>query len=349
VPIDPNEWHLFTPVLSAISMSGLSPLGRHPTTESRYSARAMRQWHVLTVLVGLAAGLTTVMAHQSPDADVLVRATRQALGGEATLSGVTSFVLTGSLSRSVGGATSTSDLEIDCVLPDKFVRIEKNWMMAGPMGNARVSTYEGFNGDEPIHETVAPDAPIPPVLHSGAQPMTPAAVAAQRTAMATAAKRAFARWSVPLFVAAFSGYPTQFSVGGPFAPPSSRAVDALQVQGADGFHWVLFVEATTHLPARLTWLAKPIVTMHMSSMVAVDSSGRVRGASPPSLPPPGDPTAALAPVEWQLEFSDFQTADRVTWPRRLRTSYGGTAFEDVKISKVRINPSINPRVFRPSK
>lgn len=303
----------------------------------------------LAVLAVVAAVFTTVIARQAPDADAVVRATRQALGGDATLTGVTSFAFTGSLSRSVAGMTMNSDLEVDCALPDKFVHIERRWIMAGPMGNSRVTTYEGFNGDEPIHETVAPDSPVPPVMHSGTEPMTPAAIAAQRTAMALAAKHVFARWTVPLFVGSFSGYPLEFSVGGPFAPPPSSAVDALQVRGADGFHWVLFADAKTHLPARLTWLAQPIVTMHTSSMIAVDSSGRVRGSSPPSLPPPGDPAAGVAPVEWRLEFSDFRTADGVTWPHRLKTSFGGTAYEDVKISQVRLNPSINPNVFRPSK
>jgi hypothetical protein len=303
----------------------------------------------LAVLSVLVAAFTTVIARQGPDASALVLATRQAMGGEAALIGVTSFAFTGTMARSVAGATISSDLEVDCALPDKFVDIERSWLMAGPMGNSRVTTYQGFNGDEPIHETVAPDSPVPAVIHSGTEPMTPAAIAAQRTAMAFGAKRVFARWTVPLFVGSFSGYALEFSVGGPFAPPASSGVDALQVRGADGFHWVLFVDAKTHLPSRLTWLAKPIVTMHTSSMVAVDSSGRVRGASPPSLPPPGDPTAGVALVEWRLEFSDFRTTDGVTWPRRFKTSYGGTAYEDVKINQVRLNPSINPKVFRPSK
>jgi hypothetical protein len=50
-------------------------------------------------------------------------------------------------------------------------------------------------------------------------------------------------------------------------------------------------------------------------------------------------------VDYTLYFDDWQPADGVQFPRRIRRASAGTTIEEWTISKVKINPKIDPKKF----
>jgi hypothetical protein len=299
---------------------------------------------VLTIGCAAAAGSAAMGRGNQTAADVLA-ATRQALGGEAVLGGVTSFVVNGSLVRDLGAINVTSELEISCVLPDKFVQTTHRRTDMGPLGSGDYIEYAGFNGDDPIQETFS-DSPIPPpVMAASRAPTTAADVAAERTTRTNGHKRRFVELTLPLFAASFPAFPLELTPVGR-VPLDSGPADEVDARGPDGTTWRLFLDAGTHLPVKVTWMGRPIVVMSASSAVAVSSRGQVLSAPTPVVLP-GDPTAGRADVQWTLTLGQYRSADGLTWPRVLTTTVDGSKHEEIRVSRFRINPKIDLKKFRP--
>jgi hypothetical protein len=284
---------------------------------------------------------------QTQDALPLLAAARTALGGDAALSAITSFSVTGSMTRMVG-VNASSSVDVKCILPDRFLRVVHQTMDSGPLGSFTVTRYEGFNRADPLYQVVAPQAPVPFVIPAGPAPSTPDELAAARLRQANAGKRLFVSLALPLFAASFDGHPLTFTAGGQVQSRAGTA-DAVVVKGPDGFEWRLLLDASSHLPVALTWMAKPIVTMSSTGTMTVNSrTGAVRSASPPILPA-GDPTAGLPDVVWEMTISDYRQADGVNWPHRMATTIAGNNYEDLRLGRFRLNPSIDAKVFAPRK
>jgi hypothetical protein len=282
--------------------------------------------------IAVAVGLIGQSQTQQP-----LSAVRAALGGDAALSAVTSFAVNGSLTRDLGPVTTDSGVEISCVLPDKFVQITRQTMSRGPMGSFTITRYEGLNGDVSIEATESPDAPMPVVIPP--PPAANAAEAALRRERALNNKRHLVtRFVLPLLGAPWPAAP---------ADVAASSEDAFEIKMPDGFTMQLSLDATTHLPAQLVWMEKPIVTFSSSGTMTVSQrTGQVTSTSPMNMPPPGDPTAGLAPVEWRLSFSDYKTANGLTWPHRLTTTVAGKKFDEMRLGTFKINPKIDPKLFR---
>lgn len=74
------------------------------------------------LLAALVLGHTHVARAQGPSAQAVVTAAREALGGEQRLSAMTSFTATGRTRQLRGNNLVPIEFEINCELPDKFVR-----------------------------------------------------------------------------------------------------------------------------------------------------------------------------------------------------------------------------------
>ena len=287
----------------------------------------------LRIATSLALGGLAMAHAQSPDAFAAVRT---ALGGDAALAAVTSFTVNGSLTRDLGPVTTDSGIEISCVLPDKFLRVIRQTMSQGPLGSFTITRYEGLNGDVPIDATESADAPMPVVIPLP-PPATATEAAARRERALNNKRHVVARLLVPLL-----GVPLP-AVHAGVAPGQT---DTIAIAMADGITMQMSVDAATHRPAQLVWMDKPIVTFSSSGTMTVSQrSGQVT-RSPTNLPPPGDPTAGLAPVEWRLTFGDYKTANGLTWPHRFTTTVDGKKFEEMRLGTFKINPKIDPKTFR---
>src|SRR3954471_16120923 len=94
----------------------------------------------LTAAALAVASLATLYG-QAPDASQVLGAAREAMGGEKKLSAVRSFVVTGRTRQLRGNNLVPIEFEINCELPDKFVRTDEF-----PAQDADPTT-QGFNGE----------------------------------------------------------------------------------------------------------------------------------------------------------------------------------------------------------
>src|SRR5204862_5776056 len=108
----------------------------------------------------LSAGALTVSG-QGRDAAQVLAAAREALGGDAVLAAVESFVATGRTRQIRGNNLVPIEFEINCELPDKFVRKDEI-----PAQDTDPTT-RGFSGDTLIQ------VPPPGAGRGGARPGGP--------------------------------------------------------------------------------------------------------------------------------------------------------------------------------
>jgi hypothetical protein len=199
------------------------------------------------------------------------------------------------------------------VLPDKFVEIERRTMSLGPLGDVDTITTHGFNGDDVIYDVTT-------IGHISTLPSTP-------TGTTLPSQRRLAELMLPMFAASSPGALVTWT-----AVEGTDAMNAMDAAGPGDRTWRVFFDAATHLPTRLTWMAKPIVTF------SVSSGTRVRL--------PADPTEGMADVPWEIVASGYKLENGLNWPRTITTTYDGKRNETTKFSKIKINPVIDPRKFK---
>jgi hypothetical protein len=290
----------------------------------------MRLMVPVLAMACLSAGGPPPPPADPPDAATILAAAREALGGEARLAAVKSFVATGRTRQVRGDNLVPIEFEIACELPDKYVR--KDEVPAQETG----ASSAGFNGDRLIQvpppdgappKPGAPGAPAPvraapapaPASPSAATPAAPQApVAARGTPPAAGApsagppaappdprkvrvdslKQDFARLFLGMFAASPDAFPVAFVQIGRAEAPQGKA-DILEVKGPGTFLAKLFVNSDTHLPIMLSWMVP-----------ATNAIVLVPGQPAPENPPPGAivvqapaPPSAGAPKAEQEQYA----------------------------------------------
>lgn len=329
------------------------------------------------LLVMACVGVGVTMTAQGRDAVAVLADARQALGGEARIAAVKTLTAVGtSREARPGGTVDDHDVELSIVLPDRFRR--RSVLMA--MGPTSVYRNAGFNGDRLIDLV-----DTPPALMSGgdgnrviridvggrweqaddAGPEAAArateAAAARRERLLSDAKADFARLTLGFFASSFSGMPLQFAYAGVAESPDGRA-EVLDVTGAHGFAARLFVDAETHLPLMLTWMAKEPLEVRVEDrgegetvqILRGDGSGDAPARA--GAPGPADVAARLREaesnrrtVEWRLYYGAFTNVDGLRLPTRLNSTIDGRPGSELVIDRFRINPKIDPRTFEPTR
>ena len=300
-----------------------------------------------TLSLLLASSLTPAVSARpthSQDPATLLAAMRTALGGEALLDSITSFTVGGSINEYPGPVTISSSAEISLQLPDKFVLVtRRNVEMPG--GGFTMTRYNGFNGDVPISATIAPGAPMPVVIPPP-PPRTAAEAQARQERGIRSEKDAFVRLVLPLFGVSPAIRPLRFEATGQ-TTVDKTLTDVITATTADGTVFRLYLDAATHLPVKLAWMAEPIVTFSTSSRVTTNSRGDVISQSPPPGAPPVILPGSLPLVEWTTVFSDYKTEAGLRWPHRFVTSTQGMKANEMRLGKYKVNVPIKPQTFEP--
>src|SRR5262245_52151468 len=112
----------------------------------------MRRGSSLIALLCLAITFPSTLQGQTPDAAQVLAAAREAIGGEKKLAAVKSFVATGRTRQVRGNNLVPIEFEINCELPDKFVRKDEI-----PAQDTDPTTL-GFSGEELIQFPPPPPA-----------------------------------------------------------------------------------------------------------------------------------------------------------------------------------------------
>jgi hypothetical protein len=325
---------------------------------------------------------------QDKDAAPILAAAREALGGDAKLSAIKSFVATGRTRQVRGNNLVPIEFEIACELPDKYVR--KDEIPAQESD----PTSSGFNGDQLIQippppppraggpppgagragEVPAgarPGGPPPPGPgaagpgRAGGPPMDP------RRARVNTVKQDFTKLALGMFATSFSSFPLTFTRAGQAEAPQGKA-DVVEVRGPDGSNFTarLFVNSQTHQPIMVSWQMPP-------SNVVVTVPGQP-APKPETLAPgtvvvegPPAPAAGASKeetdkytkdvadvrrkaqgklVEHRIYYADYRDAGNgVTFPFRLRRAIGTDTVEETNFDAFRFNQKIDPRKFEPVK
>ena len=191
----------------------------------------MRVWKLPFVMAALAAAVSTALQAQAVDATSVLSAAREALGGDKKLLAVRTFTATGRTRQLRGNNLVPIEFEINCELPDKFVRTDEF-----PAQDADPTT-QGFNGDTLLQ------FPSPAMGRGGAP------APAQRI---NTVKQDFVRLTLGMFAASFEGYPLTFKYAAVGEAPEGKA-DILDVAGPANFSARFVVQRETHLPVMLMW------------------------------------------------------------------------------------------------
>ena len=321
----------------------------------------------LVALVTIAALPGRIAARQEDTKAANVIATaRKAIGGKK-LEGLKSLSVEAAAQRNVGTFQMTADVELLVEMPDKYMRAETP---QGGMVNVGMTT--GFNGDRPLKAAAAPGigpggAMIIRMGPSGAMPgptekPTPEQQQQIDRTVVRSSRQELSRLMLGWFGAAHPSLNARVTYAGEAESPDGKA-DVIEVKNADGFAARLFIDKETHLPLMVTYQGPQgrVVTMG-------GPRGGGRGHGPGTQGPPQQGRQITdeertkltedaqrqaeelrkqppAMVDYTLYFDDWRDVDGIKFPHRLRRAAAGATTEEWSISKVRVNPKIDPKKF----
>lgn len=248
------------------------------------------------------------------DAEPVLTAMRAAMGGDAALSAVASFLLKAEGKRQANvGPTRDLEIEIASQFPDRYVRVTES--------RNGTKSFEGFSVDAPIQRSR--DRQGRSALHFSTA-ASPQEVEEARRRAALAYQHEFARLVTALFGRSFTGYPLEFSHLGQ-EESGGMKVDAIEARGRDAFSFRLYVDASTHLPVAVHWKAIPTFTA---------TTGQISLRVGP-----------VEPVDHAMTFADFRPIGAIKWPHRIREFVGTRFVQDTEIKKISVNPTLDPQLF----
>jgi len=280
----------------------------------------------LTLMAATLGTGSLLVFGQAPDASQVLAAAREALGGDKNLLAVKTFVATGRTRQLRGNNLVPIEFEINCELPDRFVRKDEipaqdtDVTVSGFAGDTLIQFpppafgRAGGPGPSPGARAAAPVGDAPAAAGRGDGRGGPPIDPAQQRL--TTVKQDFARLMLGTFAASFPSYPLSFKYAGVGEAPEGKA-DVLEVTGPASFSARLVVQQDTHLPVMLMW----------------------------QQPAPGQP----APVEYRMYFADFRDVNGLKWPFRIRRAVGGQTTEETTFDRIRINAKIDAKKFEAPK
>lgn len=289
---------------------------------------------------------------QAPTADSVIANARKALGGEAKIAGVKTFIATGRTRQVRGENLVPIEFEIQAEMPDKYSRRDEFPAQdAGPV-------TAGFVGDQ----LVLIPRPVPPPPRPGMPAPPPGAMEAQLRARTMQAKQDFARLLLGMFAGTSSAFPVTYAYVAQAEAPQGKA-DVIDVKGPNNFTARLFIQADTGLPIMLSWQQPAPGGPGMMGPGGPGAGGPRPGAGGPPPAAGGAPGAAAAPPagaagpppgagappkpapEQRLFFADYKDVDGLKLPHRIRRASGSETTEETTFDRFRINAKVDPRRF----
>jgi hypothetical protein len=278
---------------------------------------------------------------QARTADSVLAAARAALGGEAKIAAVKSFIVTGRTRQVRGENLVPIEFEIQAELPDKYSRRDEFPAQdAGPV-------TAGFVGDA----LVLIPRPVPPPPRPGMPAPPPQAQEMMLRQRMMQAKQDFARLMLGMFAGTTSAFPVTYAYVGQAEAPQGKA-DVIDVKGPANFAARLFV-ADNGLPIMISWQGSAGPGGPGGPGAMARPGGPPPGATPPGAPagappgavPAGPPPGTKPAPEQRLFFADYRDVDGLKLPFRIRRAAGAETTEETTFDRYRINAKVDPRRF----
>lgn len=317
----------------------------------------------LTAALLLGVSGTAAAQQDTKAADVLA-GTRKAIGGKK-LDTLTSLSVQAAAERNVGNFQMTSDVELLLDLPDKYLRSETS-----NSAMVNMSSTLGFNGDRALKGSGAMATPGGGMMIRMGGPGPGGAAFGGATDKPTpeqqeqldkqivrSARQEISRLMLGWFGTAHPSASAQYTYAGEAESPDGKAfmVDA---KGADGFAARLFIDEKTHLPLMVTYQGPQPRTITVGGPRASGDGTQAQGQPRQTSADEQKKLAADAQtqmeqmqkqpppmVEYSLFFDDWREEDGIKFPHVVRRASGGTTTEEWAISKIKVNPKIDPKKF----
>jgi hypothetical protein len=283
-------------------------------------------------------------AAQGRTAESVLASARTALGGEAKIAAVKTFIATGRTRQVRGENLVPIEFEIQAELPDKYSRRDEFPQQdQGPV-------TAGFVADQ----LVLIPRPTPPVPPPGAPAPPPQAFENQMRARMVQAKQDFARLMLGMFAGSTPAFPLTYSYAGQAEAPQGKA-DVIDVKGPANFTGRLFI-ADNGLPIMFSWQQPGPGGPGGPGGPRPGGPGAPAAGGPPAGGPPaggppagGPPPGAGGPPkpapEQRLFFADYKDVDGLKLPFRIRRAVGSETTEETTFDRYRINAKVDPRRF----
>jgi len=308
------------------------------------------------------------IAQEVGKAAEILAAARKAIG-DKKLDAIKTFSVQSSLQRNVQTMQVSSDVEIVLELPDKYLRTEAStgggMIMAGGGTN-------GFNGDRPLQKLNAGGVPGggmvirmggPAGFSTGGdgEKPTPEQLAEMSKAMVRGSQTEAARLMLGWFAMAHPAVNAQYTFAGEAESPDGKAY-VIDVKNADAFAARLFIDQQTHLPLMVTYKApQPRMmsagggprqvapaggnphTVTMTSSMSDEERKKAQADIAKQMKEMQRQPPVMA--DYTMFFEDWRDADGVKFPFKMRRAIGSETTEEWTVSKVKVNPKIDPKRF----
>ena len=320
----------------------------------------------LAAMIAFAQPVAFIAQEIGKAAEILAAA-RKAIG-EKKLDALKTFSVQSALQRNVQTMQMNSDVEILLELPDKYLRNEAS--AGGGMVMAAGGTT-GFNGDRPLQKlnaggmpgggmVIRMGGPAGFTTGDGEKP-TPEQLAEMSKAMVRSSQTEASRLMLGWFAMAHPAVNAQYTFAGEAESPDGKAY-VIDVKNADTFTARLFIDEETHLPLMVTYKAPQprMMTAGGGARQVTPAGGNPHSVTMTSSMSEEDrkkaqadldkrikETQALPPVmaDYTVFFEDWRDADGVKFPFKMRRAMGSETTEEWTVSKVKVNPKIDPKRF----
>ncbi len=343
----------------------------------------MRMTHVmattgaLCLILGFGSAVTRAQSGDAKAATVLAQA-RKALGGEQKLAAMKGLSIRGSFRRDPqtppgggggsvfismsgpgpggpgggpGGGQMAGDLEIDVEFPDKYIKVDVG---TGMMAMTRT---EGFEGDRPFTDLSSSQPGMRVTANRLDDP------AARQLALRRS-REDLARLLLGVIAGTQPSFAVTYTYAGQAESPDGKA-DVIDVKGADTFAARLFLDAQSHLPLMLTYVApEPRMVMRTSrdgnapqAVAAGHGGGGTFTARTPEGQSPEEKErmqqamkeAEAAPakmIEYRLFFTDFREVNGLSLPHHITRGTAEKTTEEWEIKSYKVNPALKADRFK---
>jgi hypothetical protein len=307
------------------------------------------------------------IAQEVGKAAEILAAARKAIG-DKKLDGLKTFSVQSALQRNIQSMQVSSDVEILLELPDKYLRTEAS--SGGGMIMAGGGT-SGFNGDRSLQK-INPGglAGGGMVIRMGGgasfsggdgEKPTPEQLAEMSKAMVRGSQTEVSRLMLGWFAKAHPAVNAQYTFAGEAESPDGKAY-VIDVKNDDNFTARLFIDEQTHLPLMVTYKGPQprMMTAGNGPRQVTPAGGNPHTVTMTSSMSDEERKKAQAEIDKQMKemqrqppvltdftvfFEDWREADGVKFPFKMRRAMGSETTEEWTVSKIKVNPKIDPKRF----
>jgi hypothetical protein len=289
---------------------------------------------VLAPVVSLA-----LLGAQADQAQTVLAAMREALGGEKKIDAIKTLKAEGTYRRTMGEMERSGDFDWTFVLPDKFQRGEQFQLPTGMPGPRIAWTFNGTEGwiDGPPGGVMRPAAGMVVMVGPGG-PGGAVGPDGRRPDPTPLIRGEFYRTLLAVLPASPGLSGLTFTHAGQ-AESNDGTADVLDVK-SERFAARLFVDSKTHLPLMLTYMAPP-QRVQFGQRRPDETPEQIRKRFEEERAK----MASMPPVEHTIFFSDHKKVEGVLLPHRLTRAVDGKTTEEIEIKAYKANVTVDPQTF----